>query len=208
MPSSRREFARVAVGVLGVTAGCGDATSGGRLATDSTDSTDTAVNVASDPPHVTLRRDATEPVVAAADETPGAEGRESLPWDTTLVDGSEVAASLSIDADDGVDRAREFLDATDFDAETVYVEEHAVGECFARRLCRVRWSETEIETEYADELRDADVACDADGRDAQATLIRLPAVLDSGRLRSRSSASGSGDCDEPGRAAGEGGGGS
>ncbi|WP_135823660.1 hypothetical protein [Halorussus ruber] len=115
-------------------------------------------------------------------------------WRHTLVADEESADELVFADVEGVERARQFLVDTDFGTETVYVEQTELGECYARELCWVRWTESAIETSYRDGYRDADVACDTGEDDVVALLVRLPVALDSDQIRRFSSNSGSGGC--------------
>ncbi|MFB6089670.1 MAG: hypothetical protein ABEJ97_01310 [Halobellus sp.] len=212
MPSStqrptRRRFVASAVSLLCGTAlaGCGgldsatgSASGSSREGPDARPPADALV----DPPHVSLRNAEPKPNVwsETPTETATPEGDEKPAideWAHHVVASDEAAADLTFADVEGADEARAFLEATDFDAETVYVERHVVGECYRHRLCWIRWTESEIETDYAWILRDADVACEADARDAVTKLIRLPVALDPDEISSYGSSSGSGRCRRP-----------
>lgn len=79
---------------------------------------------------------------------------------------------------DGAAEARKFVAETDFDRETIYLEQHPVRECYRHVLCYVTWDDSELETRYGQFLRGHDVACAADAKDALATFVRIPAALD------------------------------
>ncbi|MFA1609615.1 hypothetical protein [Halobellus rubicundus] len=208
MPSrqqpTRRRLLAAAGSLLGATAlagcgGSGSASGSSRVAPGSDPPEDALV----DPPHVSLRNGDREPIVWS--ETPsetesagaGGETPEIDSWTHHVVASDEAAAALTFADVDGVDEARAFLDETDFGSETVYVERHLVGECYHHRLCWVRWTDSEIETDYARVLRDADVACEADARDVVTNLIRLPATLEPGQINSYGSSGGGGRCRRP-----------
>lgn len=193
--ASRRRLLRSAAALVGVgaVAGCGgSASSSGSVSNaPNHDPPDDAVP---DPPAVVLRAPRGVGVLREGDDTdtPGTgEGRE---WSHTLVADADTAASVSVADIVGAASARQFLAETDFDAETVYIERHVVGECYEQRLCWIRWTDEEIETSYARVLRPADAACSADDRVGITHLIRLPAALDPDSISRFSSGSRAGVC--------------
>lgn len=212
MPSiTRRRVLQAAAGSVAGLAGCSAETHSTRSPTPSAPGP--PADALRNPPTVSLRNPAREPVVTGeavgitpdATEESGAD-EEDLRWARALV-ATEVAADSIAFADvEGADAGRQFLADTDFDAETVYVEQRELGECFERDLCWVRWSEDELETAYGHRYRPADVACDADATDVVARFIRLPVALDPESVRGFGSQTSSGGCRE-GDATGEGGGG-
>jgi hypothetical protein len=207
MPSNtprptRRRLLRSAAALVGAgaVAGCGGTaeSSGTAVAGPDPDPPDDAVT---DPASVVLRAPPDEPAVREATDGTDTGGDESDPqvdeWRHNLIADAETAASLSIADVDGADEARRFLDGTDFDAETVYVERHVVGECYDQRLCWIRWTEERVETSYARMLRPAEAACSADARVGVTHLIRLSAALDPDEVSRFSSSGGSGECRTP-----------
>jgi hypothetical protein len=122
---------------------------------------------------------------------------ETFDWWHLLVADAETASSLAFADVEGVDRARRFLADTDFSSASVYVEQHAVPECYDQRLCWIRWTGDRIETDYAIVLRDADVACEVGAEDVVAYFVRLPVALDPDEVRRFSSGSGGGHCRAP-----------
>jgi len=154
-------------------------------------------NVAVDPESYSLRNPNDGPVVWTGERpTPRDDEDRSHYRHYTFVTGPDDAAGVSFANGPGVDGARAFLDETDYDAATVYVEQWRVQECFAPELCYVRWSTDNIDTSYARHYRDADVACEADAEDTIATLIRIPAAFDPSEISSYGSSYGSGTCEE------------
>lgn len=190
MPSStRRRALHGAVALFAGFAGCS-----GETSTESSYPTEDVDNVAIDPESYSLRNSRLEPVVWSGERpTPEDEGTHF--WTHAFVTDADDAASVSIADVPGAAEARDFLDATDYDAATVYVEQSTVRECFAPELCHVQWSETEVETSYTRRYRDADVACETDAEDVVATLIRIPAAFDPSDVNSYGSSHGSGTCD-------------
>ena len=164
-----------------------------------------------DPPRVTLRGSGMEPNVVSETPTETASSDDDQSdrdriddWAHYLVSNAEDASALTFADVDGAADARSFLDATDFSSQTIYVERHLVDECFRQRLCWARWTENNIETDYARILRDADVACEANAQVAVTYLIRLPVTLEPGQINSYSSGSGGGPCPRPDDATPEG----
>jgi hypothetical protein len=205
MPSStprptRRRLLRSAAALVGVgaVAGCNGTaeSSGTAVAGSDPDPPDDAI---ADPPSVVLRAPADEPVVREETDSDGDDESDLRvdEWRHILVADDETATSVSIADVDGADEAREFLDETDFDAETVYVERHVVGECYDQRLCWIRWTDEQVETSYGRVLRPAEAACSADARVGVIHLIRLPAALDPDEISRFSSSGGSGQCRTP-----------
>lgn len=191
MPSiTRRRALHGAVALLTGFAGCS-----GETSSSSSYPPEEVGNVAVDPESYSLRNPAREPLVWAGERpTPDADGPSNY-WTHEFVTGPDDAADVSFADVPGVDEARDFLDATDYDTTTVYVEQSTVQECFAPELCHVRWSETDIHTSYARHYRDADVACETDAENTVATLIRVPAVIDPSDVNGYGSSHGSGTCE-------------
>jgi hypothetical protein len=157
-----------------------------------------------DPAHVMLRNPAGEPVVSVPpDEDPLETGTQTPERPVHgFVASSDDLEALSFADVEGVERAREFLATTSFDAETVFYEQGRVAECRRRTLCYVSWTPGSIETDYADVLRPATVECSTDADDALTTFIRIPEALDPDRISSYSSghSRGAGGCRTPDRA--------
>jgi len=190
MPSiTRRRALYGAVALVTSFAGCsGETSSGSSYPPEDVD------NVAIDPESYSLRNPRSEPTVWSGERpTPGEDGTNHY-WNHMFVTGPDDAANVSFADVPGADEARNFLDATDYDTTTVYVEQSAVQECFAPELCYVEWSETEIETSYTRRYRDVDVACETDVEDVVATLVRIPAVIDPSDINGYGSSHGSRTC--------------
>jgi hypothetical protein len=188
MPSSRRDVLRAAAGVLGGLAGCNAERSPGPTPTPTSEPPGAPTDALTDPPLVRVRKPDSGFVVTRGDTESTDDHRDRF----FVVGDAETAASLSFAPVDGAATARQFVDDTDFGAESVYVDQRAVPECYRRRLCWIRWTSAEVETSYARVLRDADVACEADAEDFVAVLVRLPVeLLDVSRFHS---SSGDGPC--------------
>ncbi|GAB3320962.1 hypothetical protein EI982_13770 [Haloplanus rallus] len=198
MPSTTRR--RTLHGVATLLAGVGLAGCSGESSSTSTHPAEATGNVAFDPESYSLRNADLEPILWSGDRPttePGTDDDARIRHlaDHRFVADADDAAAVSIADVDGAAGAREFLDSTDYDAATVYVEQIGIRECFTQELCHVRWSETEVDTDYARHYRDADVACETDARDVLVTLIRIPEAFDPGGVNSYGSSRGSGTCE-------------
>jgi hypothetical protein len=146
-------------------------------------------NVARDPEVLALRNAGPDPIVGVREadgEGRGSDADDREHAQRGLLASPEAAALLEFSGIDGRERerARAFLDGTDYAEATVYADRRRVGECYRLRLCWVIWSESQVRTQYARTYRDWDVACSAD-RDARTLrLIRIPAALDPGAVSS------------------------
>jgi hypothetical protein len=193
MPSiTRRRALSGAAALLTGFAGCsGESSSSSSYPPEDVD------NVAVDPESYSLRNPNDEPTVWTGKRpTPREDERRTHYRHHTFVTSLDEAAGVSFADVPGVDEARAFLDETDYDAATVYVEQWRVQECFAPELCYVQWSESDVETSYTRRYRDADVACETDAEDAIATLIRIPEAFDPSDINGYGSSYGSGTCEQ------------
>lgn len=113
------------------------------------------------------------PVVVEADD--GSRIHNEL-----VTDGSRVEALAFHPNVPGADAesARAFLEATDFDEETVYITGRGIRSCYRLRVQSVSWEPRDVEYEYCRELRPPDVRCVADRWESLGLLFRLPAALD------------------------------
>mgnify|MGYP000321381740 FL=1 len=206
--STRRRLLQSTAAVLGASAlaGCGGSGSASSSSSEAPNA-DSPEDALTDPTHVSLRSSERAPIVRDPESTTDGSGADSdadegeTPrfdeWHHFVVADADRASALTVADVDGVEDARRLLAETDFDSESVYVERHVIGECYERRLCWVRWTDSEVETDYARILRDADVACEADAEDVVTNLIRIPAALNPGQISSYGSSSGGGRCRRP-----------
>ncbi len=108
---------------------------------------------------------------AEYDDSPTARARAQS---TVFVTDEAAGESLYIDYDgDGVDDARAFVDATDFESQTVVVEQRRIDDCYRRALVSVSARDDEFRTQYCRELQPATAPCDADATEMQAFFIRV-----------------------------------
>lgn len=156
-------------------------------------------NVERDPDVASLRADGEGPPIWIAPEGgEGTTGPEDAPprfrTDSQLIASEATASRLRFADVDGVEDARAFVDDTDFDAETLYLEARGVRECYRVELCYVSWAPDDVETQYGSYLRDADVECSADVRESASFLIRIPDALDPDAVNSHGSGWSSSGC--------------
>lgn len=69
---------------------------------------------------------------------------------------------------------RAFVDETDLDAESVYLLQRPIGECYRANLVGVYRESDGIDVDFCQELRPADVDCSAGTEDTVGVAIRLP----------------------------------
>lgn len=192
VPLTRRRLLGGTAALFAGLAGCS-----GSSTTDSNTGTPPAgANVAHDPERHALRTVDERPPVWLPPEGAGATdaasgdataGRPDRVRAFVLVASEATARRLRFADVDGADEARAFATATDFDAETLYLDNHSVEACRRLELCHVAWSDTDVDTQYGGYYRDADVSCDADARHAVSWLIRIPDALDPDAVTSRGS---------------------
>lgn len=195
-PLTRRDALHGAVALLAGLAGCSGAESSSSRSVGASPTAtvqDGPRERDPTPEHYSLRGERDGWVVKLPDESAdGTDGRAEDRWRHELVTSAETAESLTLADVDGADGARAFLAETDFETETVYLEERVVGECWELDLCSVRWESDRVETDYGRRLRPVDAACSADAKVAVATFIRIPAPLDPDEVNQFSSGSGGG----------------
>ncbi|GGM60328.1 hypothetical protein GCM10009017_08100 [Halarchaeum rubridurum] len=157
-----------------------------------------------DPPMVRRRVDADVPPIRPPDfERERADGsaRERLSFGAgyAVVDSRSAAARLDADDEDGAVAA--FVDATEFERETLFLQTRLVAACYRLRLCHVSWGPDEIETEYVRRLRPYDERCASDAQVFESRLIRLPVALDGDAINSFATGVGTGGCGHGARGA-------
>jgi hypothetical protein len=192
MPSiTRRRALHGAAALLAGFAGCS-----GESSSSSSYPPAPTGNVELNPESYSLRNDDPGPTVWTGERPTAADGEERIRHrDNLFVTSAAEAAAVSFADVDGVGGARDFLDATDYDAATVYAEQWRIDECFAPDICSIQWSSDDVETNYARRYRDADVACAADAADGIVTLIRIPEAFDPSGVDGYGSSYGSGTCE-------------
>ncbi|NUB92066.1 hypothetical protein HT576_13675 [Haloterrigena sp. SYSU A121-1] len=76
-------------------------------------------------------------------------------------------------ADDDVDAARAFVEETDFDGESIYVDQRSIDDCYRRRLLSVRAADGEFRTDYCRALKAPMEPCEADRSVTEAVFVRV-----------------------------------
>lgn len=179
MPSgscSRRRLLTAGGGCLSVAlAGCagldgsesssGTGVDGDRPIESTHDYESMSIRVDGDDPFVYPSEDDAE----TADDGPGWRFRARF----LLVDEDDAAA-LWIDPDiDGTADARAFVEATDFDAASVFVDQRTIDDCYRRRLRGVRAAADSLGTDYCRELKAPTTPCEADKTVVEAVFVRV-----------------------------------
>jgi hypothetical protein len=213
---TRRRALQAAVGLAAGLAGCpdGDTDAGRDGAGTPVGSPTPLVPTAGDdrvgdPDYVTLRADeadyddplawfvpdpADRPTAGATPE-PTARQTEGLVADAATAETLRVSdRAVVTEVSASAETARQFVAETDFEGETLLVEGRAVEACYRLVLCHVTWDDGEVETRYGRFLRDADVACETDERDAHVTIARLPVALDPGAFEMGATGVANGRC--------------
>jgi hypothetical protein len=111
-----------------------------------------------------------------------------------VVDSQSRADELAFADVDAAAAVREFVADTDFDAETLYVDQREVPACYRLELCGASWSSTEVDLEYSRVGLAYDVPCEADAKVTEARFLRLPDALSREDVTSMGSRTGTGGC--------------
>jgi hypothetical protein len=117
--------------------------------------------------------------------------------DEGLVTDGATAATLSFSDVEGVEEARAFVAATDFDSESLYLHQTPLGDCYRLKLCSVSWGGEAVSLRYVPVLESYDVACSAEERDTLATFVRIPVALDPGQTVKVDRSNDAGRCGRP-----------
>lgn len=196
VPLTRRRLLQATAGLLTGLAGCSrSSTSDG-----STETPLQGENFERNPESYALRASGERPPAWIPEEETGTTTRKATAGPPEyarrqgLVASEAVAERIRFADVDGADAARRFVTDTDFDSETLYLHFYPVRECHRLELCHVRWSDTEIDTQFGSYYRDADVSCRVDARDGLTWLIRIPDTLDPDAVTRRGSGWSSNGC--------------
>lgn len=215
VPLTRRALLLGAAGLATGLAGCSGLLDGSAESTNTAprDGSDggSASGSVTDPEPLLLRVDTDGPPIwlakpnGEADDRPTASERDR--WrESIVVDAPARADRISVVDDADREQVESFFAATDFAAETVYVEMGAVKDCFRLELCHVSWTPTEISTDYSRESRSYTERCAVDEWVVEARLIRIPDAIEADDVNGYSSSVGTGTCNRRGeRAEGDGG---
>lgn len=93
---------------------------------------------------------------------------------------SEAAASeLRIDADDvDADEARAFLESTDFETESIAIDQRTIDDCYRRHVLSVQANPDEFRTQYCRSLKAPTTPCEDDATVVEAIFFRLDRAYD------------------------------
>lgn len=188
MPStdrSRREVLSVAGSTLAVAAGTALA---GCVGTDRTapddDPDDATAHEASDRPSQYAALDDDEDVlsVRAADAEPFVfESETDVPDDdrvyaqpTFHVVDDAAADALFVDADEeAVDAIEHFVEGTDFETQSIFVDQRTIGDCYDRVFLGAEATADSVRTAYCRSLKPPTTPCEADHEVVEAVIVRL-----------------------------------
>ena len=218
VPPTRRHLLQTATAVTAGLAGCGqfsgDESSSSRSVSDGPDATISDGNRETDPERTLLRTDDERPPIRMPDDDDGAStgsgrrARQSRHRSHVVIDTRSQARELVIADTPDAESVSSFLSATDFGAETLYLETISVAECFRLELCSASWAAGEVRTDYVRRSRPYDERCSAEAEVLESRLIRIPESLVADEVNAYgSSISGRGRCHGDGPAGAEGTGG-
>lgn len=71
------------------------------------------------------------------------------------------------------DAARAFVEGTDFESESVVVDQRSIDDCYRRHLLGVRAADDEFRTSYCREMKAATEPCEADTTVVEAIFVRV-----------------------------------
>lgn len=214
---TRRGVLLGAAGVLAGLAGCNEdsepsGTPDGPTPIDPDEPRDLGDTGTRNPEQYALRGDDGDGTIAWFDEDAGTSGDDSsgpdgatdsgtIPSherrDRGLIADEATAATLSFSDVEGTEEARAFVEATDFDSESIYLDQTPLGNCYRLELCSVSWGGEEVSLRYVFVLEDYDVACSSDERDTLATFVRIPVALDPDRTVDVDRSNRAGRCGQP-----------
>jgi hypothetical protein len=204
VPPTRRRLLRVATAAAAGLAGCGRLTgeesSTTRSVSERTGTTIPGGTDETDPETLLLRTDTEDPPVRLADADEPPAGPDRRPHTRrfhshAIVDSRSRAEDLVVADAADAEAVSSFGSATDFEAETLYLETISVAECFRLELCSISWTDEEVQTSYVRRSRPYDERCSADAEVFESRLVRIPASLAESDVTGHgSSVSGRGHC--------------
>jgi len=210
VPETRRSLLHGVAGFAIALAGCSGLSGSGestRTASDGSAPDGPGSGSETDPETLLVRSDTDRPPIWHGDRSDTTPRRTDPTNDSVVVDTAGKADRLSVV--DGVDRDRldPFLDATDFESETLYLQTVRIEECFRLVLCQIEWQSDEITTDYIRRIRPYTDPCAVETRVAEARLIRIPDALDADDVNAFGTGIGTGQCHRGARMESGGGGG-
>lgn len=214
---NRRAALSLVTGAAASLAGCGGLTGSASESAEVPPGEDTVTDgpssgTATDPESLLVRVDtARQPIWLADADSPDTERPTRRPdehhIESIIVDSAARRDRLAVAPEVDEERVDSFLDGTDFDAETVFLETVQVEECFRLELCRISWQPRKVSTDYARRDLRWDDACAVDELVVETRLIRIPDRIQANNVRAGSTSIGSGRCHNRARAGGSGEGG-
>ena len=207
---TRRRLLTATTTLVGGVAGCLGSRTVSRSSESSTERSGRTIpeQAATDPAVLFRRADADRPPIRFVedddrndsddgDETDSSLWRHGHYTGTKVIDNAATADRLVVDSD-GNDRAEStdlstFRSETDFESETLYLENRRLRQCYRLSLCYISW-DTGIETDYGRLLRPYDELCAVDTRVFESRLIRLPVALDADEINRFGSSTSSSRC--------------
>lgn len=200
VPSTRRTLLHSACGLATVLAGCSGVFEGSggstRSASKNNDSSAPDAGSVSDPDAVATRVNADrQPVWLDDGDGRPTESQHSRPMESEIIDTAAKADRLSVAEDADRSLIRTFLDETNFDTETVYVQTVPIEECFRLTLCQIRWTADTITTDYGRVSRPYDEPCTAGNTVYAVWVIRIPDTVNADDISSYSSSIGGNSCE-------------
>jgi len=212
VPSTRRALLHSACGLATMLAGCSGMFEGSdesrRTASENDDSSVPGAGTVSDPEAVVSRVDTDRrPVWLDDGNGRPTESRHSRRLVSEIIDTASKADQITLAEDMDRSTIDPFLDETDFETETVYLQSAIVEECFRLTLCQISWTTDKISTDYGRVSRPYDELCTAGNKVYSVWFIRIPDTVNAEDVSSYSSSIGGSSCDGQ-RASAEGGSGS
>ncbi|WP_265111594.1 hypothetical protein [Halosolutus halophilus] len=129
---------------------------------------------------LTLRSDDDDFFVTSADSPDDQADPDRSLSDERSVDfvlTEDEASNVRIDGDDA-DAARSFLGATDFETESIVIEQRTIDDCYRRHLLSVQANPDEFRTQYCRRLKAPTTPCEADVTVMEATFVRVQRAYD------------------------------
>lgn len=174
MPSrfpTRRQLLGASAGCLSVAlAGCSDIGMFSESAAD-----DNAFGVTREYESLSVRTVDERPIAYPDAEAATDDGQQGLDqYSGFYVIDSEEASTLQLTVD-GTDAAdvREFLDATDFESESIVVDQRRIGDCYRRRILAVYADIDTVQTRYCSEQKAPMTPCKAEKIAVEALFVRV-----------------------------------
>lgn len=196
VPATRRSLLHGVAGLAVALAGCGGL--GGSSESTFTENGGSAPDgpgSLSDPEMLLTRSENDRSPIWHGDRSEQTPRRTDPIDDSVVIDTVTKANRLSVADGGDRDRLESFLDGTDFESETLYLQNIRVKECFVLDLCRIQWQSDEIRTDYVRRLRPYTESCAVETRVFEGRLIRIPDSLDADDVRGFGTSVGTGSCD-------------